>query len=65
MVTNLGTLSGKSMLVTKIPQVEMPGESKGLMGGVGFPSGSFPVRLCAPALQFGYLVVFQGSMGVL
>lgn len=61
MFTNLGTVSGKKVLVTKISQVEMPGEH----GGIHYPSGNFLMRLteerpCTPALQFGFLVVFQG-----
>lgn len=63
-VTNLGTLLGKKVLVTKISQVGMPGEPKGLMGGTRYPSGNFPVRLRTPALRFSYLVVFQGTVGI-
>lgn len=63
-VTNLGTLLGKKALVTKISQVGMPGEPKGLMGGIRYPSGNFPVRLRTPALRFSYFVVFQGTVGI-
>lgn len=63
-VTNLGTLLGKKVLVTKISQVGMPGEPKGLMGGTRYPSGNFPVTLRTPALRFSYLVVFQGTVGI-
>lgn len=70
MVTNLGTLSGKRVLVTKISQVEMPGEPKGLMGRIHCPSGNFllrltEVRLCTLTFQFRYLMVFQVTMGIL
>lgn len=69
MVANLGTLSEKRVLVTKISQVEMPGEPKGLMGRIHSPSGNFllrltgGVRLCTLALQFGYGVVLPRDHG--
>lgn len=53
MVTKLGMLSGKRVLVTKISQVEMPEEQKDLMGQICYPSRNFPIRLTeeTPALN--------------
>jgi len=50
-VTNLGMLSGKRVLVTKISQVEMLGEPEGLMGRTRCPAGSFPTRLTGEAVH--------------
>lgn len=58
-------LSGKRVLVTKISQVEMPEEQKGLMGQICYPSRNFPIRLTEVNQHLTYLVLLHGTTGVL